>query len=53
MNVGGIEHNLPSIAPMLDTVLFRVTGLEVFDPARHDPRKKERRGPFSWLRARR
>jgi len=22
MNIGGIEHNLPSIAPMLDTVLF-------------------------------
>jgi len=53
MNVGGIEHNLPSIAPMLDTVLFRVTGLEAFDPARHDPRKKERRGLFSRLRARR
>jgi len=53
MNVGGIEHNLPSIAPMLDTVLFRVTGLEVFDPAQHDLRKKERKGLFSWLRARR
>jgi len=53
MNVGAIEHNLPSIAPMLDTVLFRVTGLEVFDPARHDLRNKERKGLFSWLRARR
>jgi len=51
MNVGGIEHNLPSIAPMLDTVLFRVTGLEVFDPARHDPRRKERRRLFSRLTA--
>jgi len=53
MNIGGIEHNLPSIAPMLDTVLFRVTGLEAFDPARHALRKKERRGLFSRLRARR
>jgi len=52
MNIGGIEHNLPSIAPMLDTVLFRVTGLEVFDPARNAPRKKERRGLFSRLTAR-
>jgi len=53
MNIGGIEHNLPSIAPMLDTVLFRVTGLEAFDPARNAPRKKERRGLFSRLTARR
>jgi len=53
MNIGGIEHNLPSIAPMLDTVLFRVTGLEAFDPTRHAVRKKERRGLLSRLRARR
>lgn len=41
---GQLPHNHPDMARVLDEVLFRVTGLEAFDPANHPPLGRKPRG---------